>query len=307
MQPGLGTVALLLTHRSTSATDRVALRFVAEGLGAGRTAVLFDQAPGNAPSPGLAPFAWTFDSRQLASWGYGTIGDTFIPGHVQFSLLRYFEQHPGFDWYWFVEDDVAYTGRWDDFFNAFKGDESDLLTCHIRPYASEPDWYWWRTLQAPSDCTVVSEPLRALLVVARYSRKALETLSRYCRAGWRGHSEVLSPTVIDHAGLTISDIGGDGPFTPHGRKGKYYSSYSDVAGSLKHIGSLRYRPAQTSAGIRPRRLYHPVKVDQHVEKLGIGTRVEAAVRSYRQHLEWRGKKGRAQAEIHVQNDKQRGG
>jgi hypothetical protein len=278
---------LLLTHRSTIATDRAALRFINQGLGASRTTVLFDEAPGNAPSAGLAPFVWTFDSRQLASWGYGTIGDTLIPGHAQFPLLRYFEQHPHFDWYWFVEDDVAYTGRWDEFFRAFEGDAADLLTCHLRPRSSEPRWYWWHTLQAPAECTVVSEPLRALLVVARYSRRALETFSRYCRSGWQGHAEVLAPTVMKQAGLTIADIGGDGPFTPRGRKGKYYSSYGNVAGSLKHIGSLRYRPARTSPGLRPRRLYHPVKIDQEVEQLRPGTRVEAVIRSYRQYLAWR--------------------
>jgi hypothetical protein len=210
MPPGTETVALLLTHRSTIATDRAALRFINQGLGASRTTVLFDEAPGNAPSAGLAPFVSTFDSRQLASWGYGTIGDPLIAGHPQFPPLRYFEQHPHFD------------------------------------------WCWWHTLQSPAECTVVSEPLRALLVVARYSRRALETFSRYCRSGWQGHAEVLAPTAMKQAGLTIADIGGHGPFTP-------------------------------------------------------GTRVEAVIRSCRQHLAWRrAKDGVAEAELALQNTHGRG-
>jgi hypothetical protein len=230
---------------------------------------------------------WKFDSREFVSWGYGTMGDSLIPGHAHFPLLRFFEEQPEHDRYWLVEDDVAYQGQWQQFFGSFDKDDSDLLACHLRLREQEPKWYWWDTVTLPLGVTTVSTYIRSLLVVARYSRHALDTISRNQRAGWCGHAEVLIPTMIAQAGLKIADIGGRGPFTPPARRGRFYSSYSDVAGSLKNIGSVRYRPATSTPGLRSDRLYHPVKVDQQLPQLPLGQRIGAVMRSVRHHLEWR--------------------
>lgn len=282
-----GTVVLLLTHRSTRAIDAMAARLADEGLGPERTRILFDVSSGHSPSPALAPLAWTFDSRRMHEWGYSTIGDQFVPGHVHFALLRFFEEHPQADHYWLVEDDVAYTGSWRRFFAAFETDPADLLTTHLRGRRHEPRWYWWKSLEAPAGVGSGLELIRGLLVVARFSRRSLQAIVDGHRSGWRGHAEVVVPTILRHVGHEIADIGGKGPFTPKHRWGRHYSSYSDVAGSLKAIGSVRFRPARSRPGWRPGRLYHPVKRDTVLPKRSILQSLRETRGAYQRHREWR--------------------
>jgi hypothetical protein len=287
------TTAFLLTHQSSEANDRNCLRFVTEGLGADRSRILFDLAKGHEPSSAIAPYTWTFDSREMGNWGYSTIRDTLIPGHAHLPLLRYFEAHPGGEYFWLVEDDVGYRGSWKAFFESFRDDDSDFLACHIRSHSDEPSWPWWRTLEPASGDVAQIERVRALLVVARYSRRALETIIGYHRSGWRGHFEALCPTVIRHAGLTLADIGGTGPFTPKARWGRHYTSYGDEAGSLWHIGSVRYRPHQLRPGWRSDRLYHPVKVDGPPTG-PLRWRLKDIARAWIRHAKWRWSRRRAE-------------
>lgn len=283
----MNSVALLLTHRSTPETDRSALRFIHDGLGPERTRVLFDVSDGATPSSDLQPHAWCFDGRDFNTWGYSTFGNRLVPGHAQLPVLRYFEEFPFYDYYWVVEYDVFFRGLWRDFFGSFGTDPSDLLACHLRRQADEPDWWWWPSLHFASTVVPSDKRIRSLLMVARYSRNALATVIEYQRAGWSGHFEGLVPTIVACAGLTVSDIGGAGPFTPTTRRGRNYSSYSDRGGFVRNIGSLRVSPPMRWPGIRRNFLYHPVKPDFRSGGLSTTDWCVAAGKSVADHLKWR--------------------
>ena len=199
----------------------------------------------------------TYDSRQFNQWGLSTFGPTMLPGHCHFPILRLFQESPKIQQLWLVEYDVRFTGKWKVLFDHFASDDADLITCHLRHHDQEPGWHWWNTLRPPEGQSLDQvQPLRAFLVVARYSAAALAKLIDYQSQGWVGHQEVIIPTLLRHAGLKVRDIN---DASPSHRARRFYVSYSDQNGALEEFGTMRYRPARAHAGLRSNTLYHPVK------------------------------------------------
>ena len=167
---------------------------------------------------------------------------------------------------WICEYDVDYAGDWKDFFAQFAGDRTDLLATTLNPHDRDPAWAFWPGAIKPSN---VPDNLRtrAFLPFFRISRPMLDA---YCRAlstgDWGGNYEFLFPTVARAAGLTIGDIGGDGPFTPPTRYGTNYLNTPNHP----HLtpGTFVWRPSRNGYfHERPDSfeqrdmLYHPVKPD----------------------------------------------
>ncbi len=159
---------------------------------------------------------------------------------------------------WMVEHDVMYSGRWIDFFRHFEDHAAHLLACHIRDYEQEPDWNKWDRLQ-PAERFDGMRKVRAFMPVFRISREAARAVLDAYRSGRRGHFEALTPTWLNHIGLSMEEIGDRGPYTPMHRRGLFYTTRSDPTGSLTGWGTMRYRPSLLFWGWRSNRLYHPVK------------------------------------------------
>lgn len=167
---------------------------------------------------------------------------------------------------WICEYDVDYAGDWKDFFAQFARDRTDLLATTLNPHDRDPAWAFWPSAIKPP---TVPDParMRAFLPLFRTSRVMLKA---YCRAlstgDWAGHYEFLFPTIARAAGLTMEDIGGEGPFTPPTRYGINYLNTPDHP----HLtpGTFVWRPSRNGYfherpdGFELRdMLYHPVKPD----------------------------------------------
>ena len=165
---------------------------------------------------------------------------------------------------WICEYDVDFSGDWADVFRQFARDRTDLLATTLNPEARDPAWAFWPGAVHPAS---VPETLRtrSFLPLFRVSRRLLDA---YCRAvstgDWRGHYEFLFPTIARAAGLTLEDIGGDGPFTAPPRYGTNYANTPDHP----HLtpGTFVWRPSRDgyfhenpAAFDRRDMLYHPVK------------------------------------------------
>ncbi|MFW5697957.1 MAG: hypothetical protein ACOCX1_05320, partial [Fimbriimonadaceae bacterium] len=76
--------------------------------------------------------------------------------------------------------------------------------------------------------------------------------------GWDGIYEVVWPTVLHNAGLTIEDFGGDGRFVRPENINRYYTSTPEGVGLSP--GTFVYRPMfrKVPNGSRDM-LWHPVK------------------------------------------------
>ena len=252
-----GTVVLFLSHEISDVTCS-AYRHLRATSGPGiEVCWLLDIASGIAPPAEFQAETQTYDSRGFADMGFATFGQKMLPGHCHFPVLDFYLRNPRITNLWVVEYDVRFTGRWSDFFGLMAGSDADLLACHIRTPDQEPGWCWWGSLCEPvGSLPLEVRPLRAFLVIARFSARALDTVIASHRSGWRGHQEVIIPTLVSRAGLRIADIN-DVARDARGRA--VYTSVNDPLGLLEELGTLRYRPIRSRPGIWPGMLYHPVK------------------------------------------------
>lgn len=207
-------------------------------------------------------------SRGLKRMGPTRLSDALRHGRLQMGYMDVFLVPRALEtkrrFVWICEYDVDFSGDWADFFRQFVGDRADLLTTTLNPQARDPAWAFWPGAINPAS---VPETFRArsFLPLFRVSRRLLDA---YCRAlstgDWRGNYEFLFPTIARDAGLTMEDIGGDGPFTAPTRYGANYENTPDHP----HLtpGTFVWRPSragyfheQPDAFERRDMLYHPVK------------------------------------------------
>jgi len=247
------TAILFLTHLFDQ-DALAALRAIELCAGAGDVHVLADAT---SAVPQLRTRLHCFDFSQLRQRYPGAMGNRLVPGNGHLPLLSFYGAHPEYDYYWIVEYDVRFTGSWETFFNEFSNNTADLLGVHLRRFAEEPEWFWWKTLKTPAGAADHAS-IRAFMPLYRISRTAVSLLSKYTGNGWSGHHECLVPSLLAHHGLRLEDIGGDGSSTPPERRGRFYTTFA-FRGHLRHLGSMRHRPPLIAWGGRRNFLYHPVK------------------------------------------------
>jgi hypothetical protein len=182
--------------------------------------------------------------------------ESFYPGCHDLILLWLFRRWPGFEYYWFVEYDMDYTGDWRDFFAAFLSSDSDMLATTVFRYAFRPSWPHWKQLQVEESIRR-DDYIRALCCIARYSAAAFACLDAAYRSECRGHFECLIPTLLHHHGLKVEDFGGDGEFVKSGNTNRFYLNNPGKAGLLP--GSLTFAPNDFDPSRHGPLLRHPVK------------------------------------------------
>ncbi|MDP3542431.1 MAG: hypothetical protein Q8T11_08195 [Elusimicrobiota bacterium] len=198
-----------------------------------------------------------FEFSRLRKRPAKVIGDRLVPGNVHLAFLDFYEAHRGFDHYWFIEYDVVFNGSWRTLFDAVGRDRSDLVAGNVRALADQPGWFWWPFMDFP-DGPDKSAWLGAFFPLCRISRAALEAVAARVGQRWTGHHEGLIPTAVCAAGLSVSDVGGDGPWTPDDRRRRFYTSVSTSEGEML-LGTLRAAPPHFLPYLLRDVIYHPVK------------------------------------------------
>lgn len=219
---------------------------------------LYDATKGIVPDKINKLSPYLYSNKCLSDLGYPTIGKNIIPGHAHFPLFQFFLDNPNYYYYWFIEYDVRFSGRWNLFFDAFSTVKADFLTCDIRSYADEPSWSWWQ-LKHPQEHIPINERIRSFNAIYRISNVAISFLHKVFKSGWCGHHEVVLPTLLRHNGFTIKEISGRSKYTVSGMEDKFYSSSpANIKGKLSGM-TMRYRPSFWLSGLQRKKLYHPVK------------------------------------------------
>lgn len=197
--------------------------------------------------------------ERLNALGYTPISDTVVPGSSHYPLLAFYLDNKQYDYYWCIEYDVEFTGKWNVLMDAFREDESDYIASHIERFNASVngDWTWWRRNNnvgySLDDCVKSFHP------IYRCSKAALSYLDEYQRKGVSAHSEVMMATALYNAGYAVEDFGGDGEFVRQGNINRFYCGDGSV-----HGGTLRYRPLyskdELACSALSDMLYHPLKL-----------------------------------------------
>lgn len=255
MPASASSVVLFLSHDTGRGACAAFMHLQATSPPGASVRWLLDVAAAPTIPAAHAGYIERFDSREFGQWGFATMGNSFLPGHCHLPVLRHYRDHPDIERLWSIEYDVRFTGAWSDLFGPLAQDDADLLACHLRDERQEPRWRWWHTLQGPE---TVSRCLfrRSFCVVTRLSARAMQRLVELQSAGWRGHQEIILPTLLAREGMVVRDL--NDAMQRLGLR-HVYSSVSGKRGSLLRFGTLRYRPVRRRAGLRRNMLYHPVK------------------------------------------------
>lgn len=256
---------MLATHFRSCETLRLFAQLQAQTEGSGDSFILYHKRSGR-PVPRAVSRRphYVVDDDRLERLGYHGPRLSLIPGSTHLPLLCFSQDHP-YRFYWFIEYDVRFRGGWGDLFRYFDQADDDLLTCHLRRYADEPAWYWWSSMRHDRERIALEDHVRSLNTVCRFSGRALEHIDQMHRAGWRGHQEVLIPTLLERAGFKIRDLGGRGAFVAPGDEDRFYL---DATSHELTDGTMRYRPPHVLLSRVPKgKLAHPVKTHRIVRRL----------------------------------------
>jgi hypothetical protein len=216
--------------------------------GKGEVCILYHQKSEHHSSQYKNIAVHSFTDTILTELHYTPITQTLIPGSNHFSLLHYFKAHKQFSYYWYIENDVHFTGNWSNFFDAFHNLHADLVSAHIELYTDNPSWPWWNSLHHPLKNISLEQRVSSFNPVYRLSADALERIHNALLDGWMGHHEVLLPTLLYHNNFSLMDFGGNGHFVPPGFSNEFYTRQT-----------FRWRPVFRMAGSLQNKLYHPVK------------------------------------------------
>lgn len=166
------------------------------------------------------------------------------------------KDYPHYDYYWNIEYDVIFSGKWEELFENFNCRETDFIASHIERYPQHPAWYWWNSLHLAEISLSSEQLIRSFNPIYRISNKALKLLDTVLkgRENW-GHHEVLVPTVLSYYGLTLLDFGGRGEFVLPGFEERFY-----LMANKGYPGSLRDVPVIDEDEMSvENKIYHPVK------------------------------------------------
>ncbi|MFI5426699.1 hypothetical protein [Aeromicrobium sp. UC242_57] len=196
-----------------------------------------------------------FDAAELTSFRFPVkaAAEEFrlIPGNTDLIHLRFVAENPGYDRYWFVEDDVRFGGSWSELFDHLRPSTAGLLGTTFRRPADDPDWPWWEGLSGPA-----ADPLGGFLPFGAVTRPAIDAIMAAYEQGWHGHYEAVWPTVVHAAGLGVQDIGGTGAFVASGDEGRFYDNSG--TGPLAP-GTFVWRPYHHDYDRTGGKIWHPVR------------------------------------------------
>ncbi len=235
---------------------------------------LYHQRNNSIPEPLQKLNYFAFTDTILHELGYTPIEETLIPGSNHFPLLKFYLSHPDYEYYWVVEDDVYFNGNWEILFNSYLNAPADLLSTHIKKYAENPTWHWWDSFQTDTENLSRENFRSSFNPIYRLTNRALSCIDQALKNGWKGHHEVVFPTLLHYRGFTLLDMGGTGTYVPEGFENRFYRE--------KDMSHLPMEP-----GDEPNYLYHPVKEKKiiNMKKLNKNC-VIAAVGKNSLHREW---------------------
>jgi hypothetical protein len=189
----------------------------------------------------------------------GWSGDGWKPvSNIDTIILSFYRSHPAYAFYWGVEYDVYYQGKWGFLFERFEASRADLLGTMLDSASKTPG----KVLMPPfrdssGKMPDYDEAIVGFYPIYRLSNHMLQMINESYLQGWNGHCEFTWGTIAKRNGLEIEDIGGNGPYVkPHNRNVFYFNTIRRWDMSP---GTFVFRPAFRKFPKHENTLWHPVK------------------------------------------------
>jgi hypothetical protein len=150
---------------------------------------------------------------------YGNRNIIWFFAHLR--MLFYYGVNPGYDYYWFYDDDVT-VKDWDTFHKAFENNTSDFISMYCfkdKNVIAQPNipniddkttskHMWFERFPGDGDTLPKNNMARfgSFFPIVRLSNKALIETVKLHNEGFYGYSEGWLPTVLNDKELTLDTI-----------------------------------------------------------------------------------------------------
>lgn len=142
--------------------------------------------------------------------------------YAHFRMLVFFINNPDFDYYWFFDDDVDFSGDLKIFLDNYKSESEDFLaiqafkkenyqefpkisTINNRMSGSNGQWLDW--CPGPGDNFQLStKHIGSFFPIVRFSNKAMKFLLDIHNLGYYGYSEGFVPTTLASNGYSVASM-----------------------------------------------------------------------------------------------------
>jgi hypothetical protein len=83
----------------------------------------------------------------------------------------------------------------------------DQAVSHFNTFTNVPKWDWWTSLRPPAGVRVDGgEMYKSFIPLQIFNRRMIGACEAALAAGWRGHDEVLVPTIAMRHGFRVLDM-----------------------------------------------------------------------------------------------------
>jgi hypothetical protein len=170
-----------------------------EGMGIDVIWVYNKKSPGDVEIPKDINYRLLTDEEVLHSRKYIAPADFGMtlqyqaPNYVTMALAK---EHPEYDYVWYVEYDVCYSGDWKSFFSRMNDLGHDLICTRVTPRSCDVEWCWWNCSRRVS---MWNESFKSVNCMSRLSRKMLDMLEKFY-----SESEALQPTFFETLWVTMA-------------------------------------------------------------------------------------------------------
>jgi|SRR6185312_2384873 len=211
----------------------------------------------------LGPALFVCNNESLIGLGYPEKcrPETWNPmEQLDTIALSFFREHPEYAYYWCVEYDVHYEGRWGFLFERFESSRADVLATMMdsaRKACFKLDLLSPAFTRPDGSKVTCDDAIIGFFPFYRLSNRMLQMLDARFTEGWNGNYEFTWGTLAKTHGFEIEEIGGSGPWVrPHNRNVFYFNTVSrwDIS-----PGTFVFRPTFTRVRKRENTLWHPVK------------------------------------------------
>lgn len=121
----------------------------------------------------------------------------------EIAQLLFWRKYPDYDYYWYLESDVAYTGNWNTFFDTCIQYDADILALFLK---QGPKHNLYRYFKYTMNYHVRRRDMLTIFgPIVRYSNKAMQLMDREYRKK-HGFYEMMVPTIAKSNGLKVADI-----------------------------------------------------------------------------------------------------
>lgn len=168
----------------------------------------------------------------------------YNPEYAQIIAKDYLEKKgKSYDYYWYLEYDVAFTGDWNYFFDSCDKLNQDLICVMLRQYPIQPSFerFYEQLAFDVEDC----DKFAFFGPIWRASKLLLETLKNEYLKGKHGFYELIVPTIAALNGLSITDLNaasnGQMLYNPITMNGKQIRKYW-TRELIKNSGNMLFHP-----------------------------------------------------------------